>query len=86
MLLTTTDTLSRPYTEIGLVHVAFRATTKMSLSAPRSVEEQTEKAEERLREKAAGLGADAVIGMRLTNVMGSSDTCVLMGTAIKLGG
>ncbi len=88
MLLTTTDTLPQPFTVLGLVEVGFVANPVhkqvFRMRSETSTEESMEWAQNALRERAAKLGADAVIGLRVQSLFGNN--CMLMGTAVKLGG
>lgn len=83
MLLTTTDTLPQPYEVLGIVHVAFasRAITGMHLKASANVDEKLSHMYGQLAQRAAAMGANAVIGIRLGQVIG--DVQVLLGTAIR---
>lgn len=90
MLLTTTDTVPYAYEVLGIVHVAFnsRSTTGMKLTPSKpstQVDEKLTHMYSELAYKAAAMGADAVIGIRLSQVMaaGLNDVQVLLGTAIR---
>lgn len=73
MLVTTTDSITRPYEEIGLVTV--RQEVNANYTQDHVVKE--------IIQKAKLVGADAVIGFRYSPCFGTSMIMFAYGTAVK---
>ena len=78
MLMTTTDTIPQPYTVLGLVNAEVG---EGLFTSEHSTGKRLAAAEHQLEEQAHELGGDAVIGVRVSALVG---TLMVIGTAIKL--
>ncbi len=78
MLMTTTDMLPGLFTPLGLVSAEIGSGL---LASERTVGKWLSQAVEQLETQAAELGADAVIGIRVSALVG---TLLVLGTAVKL--
>lgn len=88
MFLATAETLTQPYDIMDIVYVGFVAVSPMknaiSGHAEKLAEDSFDKARRELARRAATMGADAVIAMRVAPLSwGSGGTSILVGTAIK---
>ncbi len=79
MLMTTTDSLPQPFTPLGLVSAENGSGLYTSEGGVRKL---LGKAENHLQDEARKLGGDAIIGIRISALVG---TLVVIGTAVKLG-
>jgi uncharacterized protein YbjQ (UPF0145 family) len=78
MLMTTTDTLPQPFTALGLVDAEIG---EGLFTSERSTGKRLAEAEHQMEEQARELGGDAVIGIRVSALVG---TLMVIGTAVKL--
>lgn len=79
MLKTTTDTLPQPFTPLGLVSAEIGSGM---LSTERNARKWLGEAEVQLEAQTLELGGDAIIGIRVSALVG---TLLVIGTAVKLG-
>ncbi len=79
MLMTTTDSLPQPFTPLGLVSAENGSGVYTSEGGVHKV---LGRAEVQLQEQARELGGDAIIGIRISALVG---TLVVIGTAVTLG-
>lgn len=78
MLMTTTDTLPQPFTPLGLVRAEIGSGM---LTSERTAGKWLGQAEAQLEEQTRQLEGDAIIGIRVSALIG---TLMVMGTAVKL--